>query len=256
MNIEFGIVTRYFPNRGFGFVSQELMGIHGKHTFFHISTLENTFPELANAVKCQSDDETTFFWYEVGNSSKGAEVVNTFDYEDISSLPLAEYRVVFNRLRLLWENLDFQLPDWMEKVAENTLTEEEFSDIQASRLTKIESVRSKRLTRTVSDRVRVSSDNIDAIEEKEFSELVEETRELGFEYSSDLSAYIRRCRLGLKYQHISGHLEMKMDGESWTFDGGFPPNIYARLCRELDLKNYGSSAKPSNFTSYKDLKKK
>ena len=90
-------------------------------------------------------------------------------------------------------------------------------------------------------------------EEEEFRQLVAEMSVLGFTYSSQVSAYIVRNRLGHKYKHISGILQMEMDGNVWSFNGGFPPNIYARLCEELGLGNQGSRAVPREFTPYKDI---
>jgi cold shock CspA family protein len=256
MNIEFGVVTRYFSDRGFGFVSRDLSGAQQDQVFFHISVLESTFPELENAIKSQGDDETTFFWYEVGSSTKGPQVVDTFDYDDISSLPIDDFLVVVEKLKSLWKNLDFQLPEWMVKVAKNTLTPEQFIDIESSRKTEIEKIKSQRLVQAPSKKVIPKYTSFfNTIEEKEFEALVAEIEPLGFQQSSEVSKYIVRCRLGLKYQHISGHLEMSMNGESWTFDGGFPPAIYSRLCTEIGLKNNGSSARATRFTSYKAMSK-
>jgi cold shock CspA family protein len=254
MNIEFGIVTRYFSDRGFGFVSRELSGTQQDQIFFHISTLEKTFPELADVVKSQGDEEATFFWYVTGSSAKGPQVVDTFDYDDIASLPRDDFLVVVEKLKSLWINLDFQLPDWMVQVAKNTLSSEQFNDINSSRKAAIEKVKSQRLAPPASKKVIPKSTSFfDSIEEKEFEALVEEIRSLGFQRSSEVSSYIVKRRLGLKYQHISGHLEMCKNGDTWTFDGGIPWTIYSRLCIELGLENNGSSARVLKFTSYKAL---
>jgi cold shock CspA family protein len=254
MNVEFGIVTRYFSDRGFGFVSRELSGTQQDVIFFHISTLEKSFPELANAVKSQGDDETTFFWYETGSSPKGPQVVDTLDYEDIISLPKNDFIRVVEKLKTLWKNLSFQLPEWMIQVAKNTLSPELFNEIESSRKAEIEKVKLQRLSKPSSKKLIPKSTSLfDSTEEKEFQLLVEEIKALGFEHSVQVSNYIVKRRLGLKYQNISGHLEMSRNGDTWTFDGGFPPAIYGRLCTELGLNNNGSSARPSKFTSYKAL---
>lgn len=253
MDIEFGIVTRYFSNRGFGFVSRELGGANQEQVFFHISVLEQRFPELANAIKSQGDDEATFFWYEVGRSTKGPLVVDAFDYDDVTSFPSDDFLKVMTRLKSLWMNLDFQLPDWMVQVAKNTLSSEQFDEINSSRQLAISNARSQRSAQSVGNKVIPNLFDSIKDQEREFEALVEEIRPLGFRRSSEVSNYIVRRRLGLKYQHISGHLEMRMNGDTWTFDGGFPPDIYRRLCTELGLTNSGSSARPSRFTSYKAL---
>jgi len=94
----------------------------------------------------------------------------------------------------------------------------------------------------------------ESIEEKEFNELVTELSELGFIHSSEVSEYIVKNKLGTKYKNISGILKMQKSGDEWSFDGGFPRDIYARLCRKLKLKNKGSQARPGEFTPYKKVK--
>ncbi|MBK8848919.1 MAG: cold shock domain-containing protein [Saprospiraceae bacterium] len=92
--------------------------------------------------------------------------------------------------------------------------------------------------------------------EEEFELLVAEMKSKGFTQSAEVSNYIVRCRLGDKYQNISGILEMTNGGETWDFNGGFPPRIYAMLCERLHLGNKGTDAKVVGFTSFKDLKNK
>ena len=91
------------------------------------------------------------------------------------------------------------------------------------------------------------------IEEEEFLQLVAEIRTKGFTKSSEVSNYIVRNRLGSKYSHISGILELEDSESSWTYRGGFPPDIYARLCAELGLKSAGSNARVAGFTSFQEV---
>ncbi|MEQ9918662.1 hypothetical protein ABRQ01_18525 [Pectobacterium aroidearum] len=100
----------------------------------------------------------------------------------------------------------------------------------------------------------LSVPNTESLNEKEFNELVTELSELGFTHSSEVSEYIVKNNLGAKYKNISGVLQMKKRGDEWSFDGGFPPDIYARLCQKLKLKNKGSQARPGEFTPYKNVK--
>lgn len=276
MNLEFGIVTRYFSNRGFGFVSRELSGPQQDQVFFHISVLEQKFPELASAIKSQGDDEATFFWYEVGSSTKGSQVVDAFDYDDITSLPRDDFYAIVKRLKSLWINLDFQLPEWMVQVAKNTLSSEQFNEICLERdtlererreleekkrkeqeaLRKIEEAKreKRRKIEEAERQKRIGERKIqEEIEKKEFELLVAEMKPLGITHSNQVSWYIVNNRLGYKYKNISGILTMEQNGTSWNFKGGFPPMIYARLCEELGLSNQGTRAKPVDFTPFKDL---
>lgn len=100
----------------------------------------------------------------------------------------------------------------------------------------------------------ISVKNIESVNEKEFNELVTELSVQGFTHSSEVSEYIVKKNLGAKYKNISGVLQMKKRGDEWSFEGGFPPDIYARLCQKLKLKNKGSQARPGEFTPYKNVK--
>ena len=93
-------------------------------------------------------------------------------------------------------------------------------------------------------------------EEAEFISLVAEFEGKGYTKSAQVSKYIVENRLGNKYQNISGVLEMTKNGETWDFHGGFPPNVYAALCRCLNLGNNESGAKPGKFVPFKDLNNK
>jgi hypothetical protein len=90
-------------------------------------------------------------------------------------------------------------------------------------------------------------------EEREFNELLSEVKALGFTHSNQVSAYIVRHKLGYKYKHISGVLQMESAGDTWNFNGGFPPHVYARLCKSLGLRKNCSDARPASFTAYKDI---
>ena len=108
---------------------------------------------------------------------------------------------------------------------------------------------------TLSKRIKAQKVAQEKIREKEFNQLVKEISVLGFTHSAQVSNYIVKNRLGHKYKHISGILKMENTGNGniWKFDGGFPSDIYARLCNELKLGNQGSQAVPVSFTPYKNI---
>jgi hypothetical protein len=94
---------------------------------------------------------------------------------------------------------------------------------------------------------------LEKMEADELYQLLEEIRPLKFTHSKQLSKYIITHKLGHKYQHISGILRMREAGEEWNFPGGFPPKIYAIVCKELKLVNQGTPARPVGFTPFKDI---
>lgn len=90
-------------------------------------------------------------------------------------------------------------------------------------------------------------------EDKEFAQLVEEVKALGFTESRQVTQYIIKNKLGNKYKHISGVLEMERGADSWKYCGGFPPHIYARLCEALGLGSKDTGARVKSFKSYKEI---
>lgn len=92
-------------------------------------------------------------------------------------------------------------------------------------------------------------DNAEAIEE-EIERLVEMFEEMEFEYSSDVSNYIRTHDLRDEFPNITGYLKMSLGSDTWEFDGGIDPCYYAEICRRLGLDNNGSHAQVEGFESY------
>ncbi len=91
------------------------------------------------------------------------------------------------------------------------------------------------------------------LEDEEFQQLVEEVMAKGFTESRQVSHYIMTNKLGRKYRHISGVLEMERGEDAWRFHGGFPPHIYARLCDALGLGQKPSDARVAGFKSFSEL---
>jgi len=91
------------------------------------------------------------------------------------------------------------------------------------------------------------------LEDEEFKALVEQVAAKGFTESRHVSNYIMVHKLGRKYRHISGILELERDGDAWRYHGGFPPHIYARLCEALGLSQKPSDARVAGFKSFSDL---
>jgi hypothetical protein len=91
------------------------------------------------------------------------------------------------------------------------------------------------------------------LEDAEFKALVEEVSAKGFTESRQVSHYIMANKLGRKYRHISGVLELERGEDAWQYHGGFPPHIYARLCDALGLGQKPSDARVAGFKSFSDL---
>lgn len=256
-NIDFGQVERYIGDKGFGFVTRNLTGSTcGEEVFFHIKTVKRTNPKLAQELNSFDPYDAPYFWYEFEPTGKGMQVVSVINPEIITKHHAAELAEIINTIRRVWsdENKSLNvfgrlppLPEAIIRAASEIVPKNELMRMEEERL----ALEAKKL------QARKELEKIEEVkrkeEEEEFSLLVKEISRLGFTYSKQVSEYIVRHKLGHKYKNISGVLQMQIDGTAWSFNGGFPPQIYARLCCELGLENQGSKAKPGEFRSYKEL---
>ena len=99
----------------------------------------------------------------------------------------------------------------------------------------------------------LNREDLSPVEIQELYRLVQEIQQRNFQYSSDLSRYIARNKLGFKYPNISGIVTMEGEGTSWKFKGGFPSKIYRLVCTILKLRSNGSRARATGFKSYASL---
>lgn len=275
MTVDFGKVEKYIEGRGFGFVSHTFAKVPPKEVFLHIKIVKRTHPELAQAL-----DSTTakqiYFWYEYRTSSKGQEVVAILNAQQVHNEYTDEVAAFIATIKTNWINIEEHLSEAFRKATLDLLTSDEANQLAERRetlkaekrrcqeeLRKAEAARFKEIAVQRAAQQEVESAKHKAIvdqiaaqkrtEEEEFRQLVIEMSAMKFKCSSKVSEYIVRNRLGYKYKHISGILQMELNGNVWDFDGGFPPNIYARLCRALGLRNKGSRAVPGKFTPYKNI---
>ena len=261
MKIDFGKVERYIEDRGFGFVSHTFIGSPSKEIFFHIKSVKRTHPELAQALNSHNPHEPLYFWYEFEISEKGQQVIAIIDPRTMGQNHPDNASKLIETIEKYWLNAETPLPETIRKATLDLLPLDETRQLEARRdiLEGEKKKEYEELRRAETTRLQEIADQMRAnekAEEEEFRQLVAELSVLGFTHSKQVSAYIVRQKLGYKYQHISGVLQMGMGGDVWNFNGGFPPKIYARLCSELGLGNQGSGAKPLSFTAYKDIKER
>lgn len=94
---------------------------------------------------------------------------------------------------------------------------------------------------------------LDADEKREVDALVAMFQDLHFTRSAQVSNYIRAHKLGFKFPHISGYLELTRGGDdTWEFEGGIKPKFYAAVCQRLHLDDNRSDARVTGFESYRD----
>lgn len=276
MTIDFGKVERYIEDRGFGFVSHTFAKGPRSEVFFHIKVVKRTHPELAQELDSATSSTPIFIWYEYRATPKGQEVVAFLTSQQLRQRHADQIDSLVAALKTDWTNIEKPLPESLRKATADLLASDEASELteqrraleaekdrrqeeiraaEAARLKAIAEQRAAQERAEAARRKAIAEERAakERLEEEEFRQLVAEMSAFGFTHSRQVSAYIVRNKLGFKYKHISGILEMELNGDVWNFNGGFPPKIYARLCEELGLGNQGSRAVPGKFTPYEDI---
>ena len=269
MNIDFGKIKKYISDRGFGFVKHSFKNNGKGEVFFHISDIKKSNSKIYEALIENKDEDVIYFWYEFVETKKGKQLKRVLDRTSISDEQLF---FIKSNIERRWLDISKDISQWLDSSAHDLLLPEEINLLNDKRTVlirseqdRLEKERVERLRliklreeekRKAQEQQKVIEDNLrkqQEIEETEFKALVNEILPFNFSRSAQVSNYIVENKLGYKYQNISGVLEMTSNGTSWNFKGGFPPKIYARLCQELGLGNQGSSAKPTNFTPFKNI---
>ena len=276
MNIDFGIVTKYHREKGFGFVTHTFRAGSQKEIFFHIKNIKKTHSNLAKKLDSEESNDIIFFWYETVPTDKGEQVRSALQSFDIQKKAANSLQYFIEKITTIWRNINQPMPVWIHDVTVDLVGVSRTDELSLERQNleikknELEDKRRKEQEAQKEEQRKWQEERMDLLkaklqesfekntlqeetEEKEFKQLVEEMKSKGFTHSKQVSNYIVKNRLGEKYKHISGIVRMEQAGTSWNFNGGFPPKIYARLCNELGLYSQGTNARAVGFTSFKDL---
>jgi len=276
MAIYFGKVNKYIADRGFGFVRDVFVNSNSSDLFFHIKIIKKSDFKLAKIIETDEVKSSMYFWYETEVSKKGEQVSSVLSPDQIQQDYANTLPNITEKVICLWKNVGSNLPEWLVQITSDLMgvdrvkeliDERDKLEIQLKKENKIK-LKQEKEQREIADakleilkKERFAQQELlreterlqDEIESNEFQQLIAEMTQLGFTHSSQVSSYIMRNKLGLKYKHISGVVTMEKDGNTWDFKGGFPPKIYAQICSALDLDNNGSYAKVVSFNSFNEL---
>lgn len=272
MSIDFGVVSKYFEGKGFGFVSRTFKSGHQPEVFFHIKAIKKTYPGLAERIDDNDPDGFDLcFWYEAETTAKGEQVRSVLRSDAVQNKLAGELPRYVKAIEEAWANADVGAFGWLHEAsvdlvgigradqlrAKREVVERRKQQAIAAEKAKRETAReaARRAEEAELKKFANARKAQEDIKEAEFKRLVEEMRPLGFAESKDVSRYIMDNRLGMKYPNISGVVKMARGADKWDFYGGFPPDIYARLCEELSLDDQGTLARAVGFDSFNELAK-
>jgi hypothetical protein len=271
MNIKFGVVENYLPDKGFGFVRNPLDQHKFIETFFHISTIKKSDLTVYRKLSIYTPSESLFFWYEHEKTPRGTQISRIIKKDELRSLLRSKFYGILLKniyvplIKTMWKEIEKEQPIWLEEISSHFIEEIELNKLKKERQKlirqkteadenrRIEDERLRKLEEEKEEKQREIERLAEQKENQEFELLVAEMKTKGFTSSAQVSNFIVINRLGDKYKHISGVLKMENDNSIWDFNGGFPPKIYAMLCEKLNLGNKGTSSRVINFTAFKDL---
>lgn len=282
MNVHFGVVQKYFPQKGFGFVKHPLNPRTRKEVFFHISNVPKSLKGIVEKLSSYEPGDDIYFWYEAENTRKGEQVKRILRTEGIGELLKSNLHNFTHELEFIWQDIETLQPFWLcdvtldligidglnklklereslekdNKDKKDKKEAEELQQKERDRLKKIELEKIENERRRIEEEKKKQLElqkRQQKIEEEEFELLVAEMEQKNFTMSAQVSNYIINNRLGEKYKHISGVLVMENNSSIFEFNGGFPTNVYAKLCERLNLGNKRTKSRVVSFTAFKDL---
>lgn len=260
MRIDFGKVNRYNADRGFGFVSHSFSKSPSNEVFFHIKSVKRTHPDLARALNTYNLDETLFFWYEFGASDKGQQVLAILNPLTIRQNHIEHASAFTEIIGINWANLETPVSKLIKKATFDLLLPDEAHQLSVKReFLEEEKKINYEIQKAESAKLQeLANQNLvqEEAEQMEFRQLVAEISVLKFTKTIQINNYIFKHRLGGKYKHISGILEMRKGGYVWFFNDGIAPKFFRKLCDELGLEKEESATAPGRFESYNDIEKR
>lgn len=104
MSINFGIVSNYISNRGFGFVRGLLLG-NSSEVSLHITTIKRTDPELRDSAATLLASNF-HFWFETEVTPKGTQVRSILSSEQVRRGAITEPNKLIERVEFFGEMWD------------------------------------------------------------------------------------------------------------------------------------------------------
>lgn len=260
MTIDFGSIKSYNHDRGFGFVDHTFFNPDGK-VFFHIRKIKRRYPELAQKLDSSEAFETVNFWYEIETTGKGEQVSKLWlNVDNIPQSYTHELGSLIQQVESIWKDLGSPKPSWLDRVTIELIGVDRRHDLSVERdklesqLGAAEEEQHRKAETLREDEIRriAKEYNLTKTKAEEFHKLITDMRPLKFKTSKQLSKYIVINQLGYKYPNISGIVRMEEADTQWNFHGGFPVDMYKKICEILDLHNQGTSARAVGFTPFKD----
>jgi len=116
MAIYFGIVKKYFTDRGFGFVRDTFINPNSAEMFFHIKNIKKSDIDLAKRINNEERNEAIYFWYETEKSNKREQVCAVLNSEKIHQEYSDDLPGFIEKIVSIWKDITFKSPEWLVQI--------------------------------------------------------------------------------------------------------------------------------------------
>ena len=121
MSVHFGVVEKYFSEKGFGFITHPLDSKIRKDVFFHIRNIKKSNKIVADKLSSYAPGDNIYFYYEAENTSKGEQVKSILPTDSIGELLKSNLHNLTQTLERIWQDFETPQPVWLCDVTQDII---------------------------------------------------------------------------------------------------------------------------------------
>ena len=115
MQIYFGIVKKYLPDKGFGFLTHPIYLGPNKDIFFHITNVKRSGEDIAERLSNYDGNDDICFWCVPEATRKGEQLQRILEPQNVFDLPRDNPSDLKEKLELIWRNTEKPIPFWLSE---------------------------------------------------------------------------------------------------------------------------------------------
>lgn len=125
MEINFGIVTKYISERGFGFVTPITEKSNKKGFFFHIKTVKKHDALLASQLEENQENKPLTFWFQAEETAKGRQVSGILKPSIVDKQHHSLFSDISLEFESIWKDTKKSLPLWIHEASKSSFGTEQ-----------------------------------------------------------------------------------------------------------------------------------
>lgn len=116
MYIYFGIVKKYLPEKGFGFLTHPISLGPNEDVFFHITNVKRAHEDIAERLSIYDGNDNICFWYVSETTRKGEQLQRILKPQDVFKLHQDNPSDFKEKMEFIWRNIEEPIPFWLSEV--------------------------------------------------------------------------------------------------------------------------------------------